>query len=94
MVNSSTKRTKDAAIYREAARRLETFECMAGCCRAISEARGTAGRDDYMTEHHLRAEAVFDYMGKNQFGWRDADSLDRRVLAMCFMAAMVEAGDA
>jgi hypothetical protein len=94
----STDRTA-AKIYREAARILEqTPGAVCGCCWAIKMAihnitpKAESGYDSPL---HERAEKLFDWYGENRFGFYEIKAnRNARILAMCFIAAMVEAGDA
>ena len=101
MTARSTKGDKKrAAIYREAARRIER-KLNYCCCYAIRRITGNHKLGDEMREvfaarriqenrwsGHWMVE-----IGEMRYG-ESAEVQNRRILALCFMAAMVEAGDA
>ena len=94
-VRSCTDRRADAAIYRAAAKLLEDGESRWACfaikraskrrlgCKAFRAVFGPS-RDNSV--HRLEG-----WWGNSYF---KPDAEGPRILALCFMAAMVEAGDA
>lgn len=101
-MSRSTERNYRAEIYREVARDLEIHETYA--CNALEDAglpcdtfckkfRPTVreANEGVRLPHRRWTKAETD--GAWGFFWGD-DSHGCRVLAICFMAAMVEAGDA
>ena len=102
---SSTDRKALAAIYREAARRMEADEyCKRGhvygyACNAIADIDGVKpGHLRRVTANEIAFKTVFN-PGRPEtrhgfFGVMEKmANRNRRVLALCFMAALVEAGD-
>ena len=100
---STDYRTKRAKVYRDAAELLchqDTKECW-GCCDAINKiVCGSALTDTQQKEefeHYFKPVSKTLYWGSL---WGDDDAFwsgsihNCRILAICFMAAMVEAGDA
>lgn len=91
MTRPSTERMKRAAIYLKAAERIETFESC-GCCDALINSQGSAEERIFSALFKPRGRHGMEYwMGPCVC---DSDeNVGFRVLAMCFMAAMAEAGD-
>lgn len=101
MSGASTTPSRSAAIYRKAAKLLEDErECFA-CCAISVAVHGKT----YALQECAGARALFvskfrphTYDGNGPFfGYYTDDPVqanDARILALCFMAAMVEAGDA
>lgn len=88
--------TETAKVYREAARLIEAGSANCGCCFAIS----LAGGRGYLPEgeHAKMMLKTFPEGMRGGWGHYRAHGGDQdqspRILALCFMAAMVEAGDA
>jgi hypothetical protein len=97
-ISQSTETAKRAAIYREAARLIENDKMDYSCC-AIAEAQGIFDEWNRSKAESALVDGYADVMGSFKeaggfcCGWTD-DGRDERVVALCFMAAMVEAGDA
>lgn len=102
-LNASTERNKRAAVYRKAAQLGELGE-RDGSCVWVAVAEGLDS--PYASELSAKYSKVFNpgsdfalYWGNE---WADQPwscgpveaARDCRVLALCFMAALVEAGDA
>jgi hypothetical protein len=101
VIDPSTDKRKRAAIYRSAAKAFEENKPGWGGCMGIDyacEALDVAGAD---SEELCLMKAVFAPR-RDSIAWlelrglSESDSAQRdfRILALCFMAAMVEAGDA
>ena len=82
--------TGDAAIYREAAKRLEDGRGIFGCCAAIQH----SGGEGYLPGGAHGKKMYGVYPEGMRGGWGPYGDNGARILALCFMAAMVEAGDA
>lgn len=93
-MGSNTPRQRSAALYHEAARRIAEDEptkehsCTCSCCM-VGEVGGLQRRVDYAEMFRPEGHPPDGSWGVL---WDDIDAC--RVLALCFMAAMVEAGDA
>lgn len=87
---------KRAAIYRKAAKMIEDKQACSSCIALDFAGAGEESRRKYSAV--FRPEKPDDPAGI--FWWRDCGChgtrryRDPRILALCFMAAMVEAGDA
>ena len=101
-MSRSTEARSKAAIYRKAAMLLEDGALHSGerntpvkhsCC-AVAKAEGIFPEWNY---GHVESRLVDEYyeIFNGNFGpyWEQRNQ-DVRILALCFMAAMVEAGDA
>jgi hypothetical protein len=102
-----TKKVQDADIYRKAAKLMESMAyhdlTRDSCCWAIALAKdpdvniledgGDAQSKRMKAVFAPRAPAGYWLMDEEIPSWSD-DQTDHRILALCFMAAMVEAGDA
>jgi hypothetical protein len=106
MTNASTDKNSRAAIYRAAARQMEkNFDrdlhngaYWYGACDNIAHVvTGSAVRSDCAEalafERVFRPKSVYAYWG-DEWGCNHDERRNIRILALCFMAAMVEAGDA
>lgn len=86
-MRASTETAKRAALYRMAALNLEQNKInYLGYVATGSSA-----------EEHMRLASIFthtDGAGRFDFGSNEPENRDHRILAACFMAAMIEAGDA
>ena len=91
--SAGTERTVRAGLYREAARIFERREYNLGSCLLIGKVAGVPG--GYDSNHPLIKSYtnVFKSAGFNDWTFED-HGYDERATALCFMAAMVEAGDA
>ena len=83
--------------YLNAALRLERGEYR-GCCAAICETERPGGPCNCEDDGSLQKRFAAIFMprkpdARKGYWWGD-DDRDSRILALCFMAAMVEAGDA
>lgn len=94
-------RTNTAPLYRKAARLLEKHPGKWAACGAIRVVIGEARvRVEAPNEPEVRAFSAFfapDPKFPNGFWFGDCEAgkaNDERIMALCFMAAMVEAGDA
>jgi hypothetical protein len=87
---------RDAALYRKAAKRIETGENSWSCC-AIEEAlpmsKRTYGAWHPATEKYRQMFAEAGSLSISQFD-ETGDGEGVRIVALCLMAAMAEAGDA
>ena len=99
MKNEKERRTPswrraEAEIFRLAAKLMEDGHAGCGCCFAISE----AGGDGYLPHGKHAKKMGLVYPEGMDGGWGDypmwTGESGPRILALCFMAAMVEAGDA
>ena len=102
---ATRERRFDAQIYRDAAKLMESDRCPAealgSCCWAIRLTKKPSRPSMWCaTDRHCRAMKRV-YAPRQWHGyWMEiegesrADAHNRRILALCFMAAMVEAGDA
>lgn len=93
---TSTDRRADAETFRAAASLIERDIAHCGCCFAIEQAGGKG----YLPEGRHAQMMLKTFPEGMQGGWGgyranggDPDQ-SPRILALCFMAAMVEAGDA
>ena len=103
MTNRCTDRAKRAAVYREAAYRVEfgfhSFSCWAIEDVLVVPLHGeeTKEKDKHPLvrsyEKTFRPEAC-GWTHNWGVYWNGDERRDCRILALCFMAAMVEAGDA
>lgn len=90
---------KDAAIYRKAAQMIERGDA-AYCCFAISFVKISQERINELTERFIKAYGkknapCYGWYG-NPFDWDDEAREHRqssRVIALCFAAALADAGD-
>lgn len=90
----STPPRTDADIYRLAAQKLERGKEVCGCCHAIDKSGGFG----YLpTGRHARVMLEF-YPEGMRGGWGTYPAYGGesgpRIIALCLLAAMVEAGDA
>ena len=97
MKTSVAQRKKDAAVYRKAARRIERGENLTACF-AIEAVTNIAYTQEPLCD---RMRSIFApdseklyWLGGIVDGNHDHGDKQGRILALCFMAAMVEAGDA
>ncbi len=79
----------DAEIYRNAAKLLEDERTHCGCCKAISD----AGGEGYLPSGAHALHMDFYYPEGMRGEWGDYGYNKARILALCFLAAMAEAGD-
>jgi hypothetical protein len=101
MPNASTDRAK---VYRNAARFLERgthrYVVAGYSCLAIAKAvkgkayTGHPSRDGFRYADLSEVKGYIDAYGAENVEVWNFDGRDHRVIALCFMAAMVEAGDA
>lgn len=78
-------------VYREAARQIERADCPAPL--AVKRVEGKGFMEDSQLVDKLRS--VYASESYPYWPWTiERNRRDLRVLALCFMAAMVEAGDA
>ena len=95
---------KDAAVYLKAARLIESREGVYsyGCCFAIAWSElphvrsfNRATLEDYTTAAQQRFSAIFKPILRetHEYWWIEDEEMDARILALCFAAAMAEAGD-
>jgi hypothetical protein len=89
---------KRAEIYRKAARGMECrFLGLGWSCWAICKVAGLEPYDAADTPPLIvrQYERIFSpYAPKHEHWWGHGWNHDDKILALCFMAAMVEAGDA
>jgi hypothetical protein len=93
--NTSTDTTTSSVVYKEAARLVEIDGPKWGACRQINQAAIGHEPPDKCT-HMNRFKEVFapEGHGCGTFWWGFNESgVNERIVALCFMAAMVEAGD-
>ena len=93
----SAPSTDGAKVYRDAAQGMEYgIMGMGWSCWAICDAAKLPcyGDDESPPSVVKRYERVFSPHRQHVHLWADDWSHDERILALCFMAAMVEAGDA
>lgn len=84
--------TKRVAIYREAARRCETEATWGACIYIFFAGHGDTEIGPWHEDPEVEIfRAMFKPEDAGSLWWEDNDP---RILALCFMAAMVEAGDA
>ena len=106
-MSRSTDTANDAGQYLRAAKIMDSPKHAFGCCNAIAKAvnglgpEGEDGAGDcgILTEEYdvleQRFSKVFKEGEASLYFWeRPPSDRAERVLALCFMAAMVEAGDA
>lgn len=92
--HTPSPRHADAEIFLQAAKLIEDQKASCGCCLAISE----AGGEGYLPEGEHGKKMFRVYPEGMNGGWGrypiHGGERGPRILALCFMAAMVEAGDA
>lgn len=98
----STEGRNRAELYRKAAKLMEDGDRNArgSCCWAIGLTKnpriisfdGSMDDDCLAMKRIFRPRGGIFWMGATNY--YDEEAHDRRILALCFMAAMVEAGDA
>lgn len=101
---SRTPKSVEARIYRTAAQRLAKMKQTTPACMAIADVAGCGDDLDCLeVRAFTKTFKPRGECGNSAWSWRWVDDLDCdyrktldncRVLALCFMAAMVEAGDA
>lgn len=84
-----------AAIYREAARRIE-YLSDGYACNEIFEAAGGDWEEDDRDTHPLvvRFHDFYKPDGEHESDPYFGENTDARIVALCLIAAMVESGDA
>lgn len=87
MTRASTDRARDASVYRKAARIIERHSGLS-CVKICQARRLEYSQDDPYVKRY------FDLYELEKNHIHLTDGKDHRVVLLCFMAAMVEAGDA
>lgn len=73
-------------VFRNAAKYLEEGRTVCGCCKAIQDVGGKG----YMGEHADLMQQNFPEGMRGGWGRYGAGTNGPRIIALCFMAAMVE----